>query len=105
MLTYFCAFNIPMIAEEEIHQRFTSFTGFCGTKVEIFQDTKNPGTCTIRGRFGDLASAQRCRDALNGRAFSPQHDVGAVRLCIKQITKEQLMQERQNAQKITSSTQ
>jgi hypothetical protein len=105
MLTFFCAFNIPMIAEEEIHQRFTSFTGFCGTEVEIFQDTKKPGTCIIRGRFEDLASAELCRDALNGRAFSPQHDVGAVRLCIKQITKEQLMQERQNAQKITSSTQ
>jgi hypothetical protein len=105
MLTFLGASNIPLIPKEEIYQRFTSFAGFVGTKVEIRQDTKNPGACTIRARFEDLASAQRCRDALNGRAFSPQHDVGAVRVYIKQITKEQLMQERQSAQKSQTAPQ
>ena len=103
--TFLGASNVPMISKEEIYQRFTSFTGFLGTKVEIRQDPKNPGTCTIRARFEDLASAQRCSDALNGRVFSPQHDVGAVRVYIKQVAKEQLMQERQSARKAQTAPQ
>ena len=98
MITFLVANNIPLISHEEITQRFLSFSGMVGSKVDIRADAKNPRICSVRVRFIDAESAQRCCDTLKGHPFSPQHDVGPVQgIAVKQMSKEQMqraMQER-----------
>ena len=90
VITCLFASNIPNISNTEITQRFLSFPGMVGSKVDIRAGT-NPQSCGARVRFIDDESAQRCCDALEGHAFSPQHDIGPVQgLAILQMSKEQM---------------
>jgi len=91
MITFLVANNIPLISNEEITQVFMSFSGMLGSKVDIQPDAKNPRICSVRVKFVDLESAQRCWDALKGKPFSPHHDIGAVQgIKIRQVSKEQM---------------
>jgi hypothetical protein len=90
VITCLFASNIPNISNTEITQRFLSFPGMVGSQVDTRAGT-DPQSCSVRVRFIDDESAQRCRDALEGHAFSPQHDIGPVQgLAILQMSKEQM---------------
>ena len=90
MSTCLFASNIPNISNVEITQRFLSFPGMAESKVDMRAGT-NPQSCSVRVRFIDEESAQRCRDALEGHPFSPQHDIGPVQgLAILQMSNEQM---------------
>jgi len=90
LITCLFASNVPNISNFEITQRFLSFPGMVGSKVDMRAGT-NPQSCSVRVRFIDDGCAQRCRDALEGHPFSPQHDLGPVQgLAILQMSKEQM---------------
>ena len=90
LITCLFASNVPNISNFEITQRFLSFPGMAGSKVDMRAGT-NPQSCSVRVRFIDEESAQRCRDALEGHPFSPQHDIGPVQgLAILQMSNEQM---------------
>ena len=90
LITCLFASNIPKISDLEITQRFLSFPGMVGSKVDTRAGT-SPQSCSVRVRFIDDESAQRCRDALEGHPFSPQHDIGPVQgLAILRMSKEQM---------------
>jgi hypothetical protein len=95
LLTFLVVSNIPMIPKEDVTSVFLAFPGLLGrTKVEIRDDPKLAGCYSVRCLFVDVAHAQRCLDAIAGRPFNPQHDVGPVRGYIKQVSKDLMMQER-----------
>jgi hypothetical protein len=93
MITFLVAKNIPLISHAEITQRFLSFSGMVASEVDIRADAKNSRICSVRVRFIDAESAQRCCDTLKGHPFSPHHDVGPVQgIAVKQMSKEEQMQ-------------
>jgi hypothetical protein len=95
LLTFLVVSNIPMISKEDVTNFFLTFSGLQGrTKVEIRDDPKIAGCYSVRCLFVDVASAQRCLDAVVGRLFNPQHNVGPVRGYVKQVSREVMMQER-----------
>jgi hypothetical protein len=104
VLTFIYASNIPLMSKEDMTRKFMPYFSSSTPKIEARQDPKVPGTCNIRVLFVDYASAQRCLDALNGQPFSSQHDIGPVRMYIKQLSKDQERLKKQQQQLVVQAS-
>jgi hypothetical protein len=96
--TYLLLLNVPLLSRQELTQKFQTFPDLLSSKMQV-KPQNNTGTCGVCLTCNDLTSALRCRDSMNGLPFSPRHNIGPVRIAIRQVAKEQWMQARQAQRK------